>query len=110
MLSHLLADGGDLVEGMFDGNLAGDLAGDPDGKKNSVESAFFHARDVDAAGGVARAKIEIAVDETLRGVGVSVDNDRREMQLVGASLDVVGTHLRVSGGGSECEEAESGRK
>ncbi len=75
MFADLVANGLDLVGGALDGYGPGDFAGNPDGEENRVEAAFFHARDVHAAFGIAGGEIEIAVDEALRGVGVGVHHD-----------------------------------
>ena len=53
------------------------------GEENAVEAALLHARNVDVAVGVARAEIEMRVEEALRGVVVSVDDDGMHMQFAG---------------------------
>jgi hypothetical protein len=75
MLLHLVQDGTNLLDGMFDGFGPSDLAGDPDGEKDCAKAAFAHARYVYAAIFLADSKIELRVQHALGGVVVSIDND-----------------------------------
>ena len=82
-----LAHRGDLILSAADGGGAGNGSGNPDRKENRVEATFAHARDVDAAIGVARGEIKFRVEQSLGGVVMSVDHDRTEMQVVGLLRD-----------------------
>ena len=87
MRFDLGVNGFDLFFGTLDGDGAADLAGHPDGEKDRVNAALFHARNIDASLFVARGEIEVAVDEPLCGVGVGVDDDGGEMKLAGLGGD-----------------------
>src|SRR6202035_5559590 len=83
MLTHLFAYRIDLLESAAHRFGAGDFARDPNRKENRVEAAFFHTRDINAAGIGALAEIELAIQKALRGVVVGVHDDGRKMQLAG---------------------------
>jgi len=102
MLADGFADGVDLIESLLDGLRAGDLAGNPDGEEESGETAIAHARDVNAAVGVARAEIEFGIEETLGGVVVGVDDDGGEVEGFGFVGDGGGGHQD----GSKREEGD----
>ena len=97
MLANLLAHGVDLYQGAVHGFGAGHFAGDPDGKENRAEIAFAHARNVDAARRAARAKIEFAVEKTLRRVVVRIHDDRGKMQLARFLGNAVRLHCTRQG-------------
>ena len=88
VLVDLRVDGVDLFLRALDGDRTADFAGHPDGEEYGADAAFFHARNVYASLFVARGEIEVAVDEALGGVGVSVDDDAGEMELAGFGRDV----------------------
>jgi hypothetical protein len=92
MGEDLLADGVDLVESFFDGGGASNCAGHPDGEENAVETAGFHARNVDLAVGVARVEIEMRIEEALGGVVMRVDDNGMKMEFAGALGDFDGLH------------------
>ncbi len=84
----MIADGGangvDLVESFLDGGRALDAGVDEDGEEQRVEAAFAHAGNVDvAAAGVALGEVVVLGEEELRGVGVRVEHDGGEVELVG---------------------------
>ncbi len=82
MQTDLAANSFDLFECTLNGCRPGDRSRNVDGEKDRVEAAFAHARNVNAAVRVARAKIEFGVEQTLRRVVVSVHDNRAEMQVV----------------------------
>ena len=90
ILPHVFANCINLIESFLNRRRSHDAAVDPDGKENGVHAAFAHARNVDAPGGIALAKIEIAGGETLGRVVVRVEDDGGEMQLTGFLGDRVG--------------------
>jgi hypothetical protein len=94
MLADLLADSADLIESFLDSLRSGDFAGNPDGKENRAEVAVAHARDVDAAVGVADAQVELVVEQALRGVVVRVDDDRRKVKFLGTLGNAVASYHR----------------
>ena len=83
MLAGLFAHSVDLGQGFFHRFGSGDSAGDPDRKENRAEVALAHARNIDAAVGVARSEVEVIVKQALRGVVMRIDNDGRPMKLPG---------------------------
>ena len=80
---HVLLDGIDLVESFLNRERAHGAAVNPDGKENGVHAAFAHAGDVDVARGIALAEVEIAGEEALSGVVVSVNDDGGEVESAG---------------------------
>ncbi len=92
MLANLLAHGVDLHQRAIHGFRSGHFAGHPNGKENRAEIPFAHARNVNAPGGAACSKIELAVKKTLRRVVVRIHNDGREMQLARLFRDGVSGH------------------
>jgi hypothetical protein len=64
-------------------------AGYEDGKKLSVEPAFAHPWNVDVPFRIAFAKIKCAAEQTLRSVGMRIEDDRGEMKLVRALGEVI---------------------
>ena len=107
MIADGHADGVDLVESFLDGGRALDAGVDEDGEEEGVEAAFAHAGDVDvAAAGVALGEVVVLGAEKLSGVGVGVEDDGGEMELVGVFGDGVGGSER-----GRCEKkGEDGEK
>src|ERR1700691_4006649 len=82
MQTDLAANGFNLFQRPLNRRRPGNAPGYVDGEKDRVEAAFAHARNVNAAVRVARAEIKFGIEQTLRGVVVSVHDDRAEMQVV----------------------------
>ncbi|GAC1664795.1 MAG: hypothetical protein NVS9B4_20370 [Candidatus Acidiferrum sp.] len=61
MEANLFQDRLDLLEGASNSRWPGDPTRHPNGEKYGAKSAFFHARDVDAAGGMTKAKVKCRV-------------------------------------------------
>src|SRR5579862_5199637 len=88
MLFDLSVYGIHLCQRALNGCRTANLAGHPDGEEDGAEATFFHARNVYASLFVAWGEIEVAIDETLRGVDVGVDDDRGKMEVAGSQADV----------------------
>jgi hypothetical protein len=104
----MVADGGangvNLVESFLHRGRALDAGVDEDGEEQRVEAAFAHAGNVDvAAAGVALGEVVVLGEEELRGVGVSVEHDGGEVELV----SVVGGGVRGRERG-DCKEKGQG--
>ncbi len=89
MMRCLLVHGIDQIEGVL-GKVS--LIGfriNPDGEKfrTQVASASFVEADVSDVGWVSRADVKIAVQKTLRSVGMCIDHDRRLLNGSSASAD-----------------------
>ena len=70
----------------------------PDGKEDGVHTAFAHAGDVDVARGIALAEVEIAGEEALGGVIVSIHDDGGKME----SASLLGNGVGGSGNEQSC--------
>ena len=73
--AHLLANGVYLCKCPINRVRACDFAGNPNGKENCAQTACAHARNIDAAVGMARADVEFCVKEALGRVVVGIHND-----------------------------------
>jgi len=72
---NVLVDGIYLIQRFLDGRGTHDSAVNPDGKEDGVHAAFAHARDVNAAIGIALAKVKRLGEKALRGVIVRIEDD-----------------------------------
>jgi hypothetical protein len=83
MLANGFTHGVDLVDRFLNRFRPHDLAGNPDGKENGCETTLAHAGDVDVAVCVAGGEIKPGVEEALRGVIMSIDDDRGRLEPFG---------------------------
>ena len=75
MLLDVLTHQIDLVECLLNCGGPKSLAGNENGEKLGIETAFSHSGNVDVALRIPFAKIECAGKQTLRGIGMSIEND-----------------------------------
>ena len=75
MLLDVLTHQIDLVECQLNGGWPKGLAGNENGEKLGIETAFSHAGNVDVAFRIPFAKIKCAGKQTLRSIGMSIEND-----------------------------------
>jgi hypothetical protein len=112
ILADHFVDGVNLIERFLDGRRAHGAAIDPNRKEDGVHAALAHARDIYAAIGIAFRDIEGLGEESLCGIVVSVQNDRREMQFSGAFGEVIAAGRRNQKRTSQqkCAQTQTGEQ
>jgi hypothetical protein len=86
----LLVHSGDELKGARGGTGLVAARVNPDGEEGGIEPALAHARDVNVAVGVAGTKVEVFVEQPLRGIDVGINDNGLAVQAVGAGGDVAG--------------------